>query len=427
MTQAGEKDSIPDASQLANSPVTGGGLPDAWWTDDLATRNEQPSFPIVGIGASAGGVEALQRLFRSLPADRAIAYVVVVHLAPDHPSHLADILSKSTSMAVSQVLADVTVEANTIYVIPPDHFLTLEDGFLRLQKIPRPRPLSRAVDRLFISLAEQLQERSICIVLTGADHDGTVGLKAIKAGGGMVIAQLPETAQHPGMPESAVHTGLVDYILPIEEMGRKLTQYIDQSALWQPRLPAPTEDTQSLGEIIALLRKHGSGDFRGYKEGMLMRRTKRRMALRGLSGLDAYIDYLEKTPDEVQALGADFLIKVTEFFREPAAWQALEQLALPKIIESVVPGEPIRVWVAGCATGEEAYSIGIALLELMSKGGLSIKLNIIGSDLDQSSLETARAGRYPESIATVLNPELLARYFIRSDEGQFVVRKVLRE
>lgn len=427
MTEADEKIPVPDALQPADAPVTEGGLPDARWIDDPAARNEQPAFPIVGVGASAGGVEALQKLFKSLPPDRGIAYVVVVHLAPDHPSHLADILAKSTSMQVAQVLADVAVEANRIYVIPPNHFLTLDSGFLRIRKIPQPRPLSRSVDRLFISLAEELQERSICIVLTGADHDGTVGLKAIKAVGGMVMAQLPETAQHPGMPESAVHTGLVDYILPIEEMGRKLTQYIDQSGLWQPRLPAPTEDTQALGEILNLLCTRGGGDFRGYKEGMLMRRTRRRMALHGLTGLDAYADYLRKNADEVRALGADFLIKVTEFFREPAAWQALEQLVLPKIIESAVPGEPLRVWVAGCATGEEAYSMGITLMELMKKGGLSIKLNIIGSDLDQSALETARAGRYPESITTVLNPELVARYFVRSDDGQFVVRKALRE
>jgi two-component system CheB/CheR fusion protein len=408
MTQADEQISPPDGSQPADSPFTQGGLPDVGWTDEPATRNEQSSFPIVGVGASAGGVEALQRLFKSLPSDRGIAYVVVVHLAPDHPSHLADILAKSTSMHVAQVLADTAVEANTIYVIPPNHFLTLESGLLR-------------------SLAEELQERSICIVLTGADHDGTVGLKAVKAVGGMVMAQLPETAQHPGMPESAVHTGLVDYILPIEEMGRKLTQYIDQSALWQPTLPAPAEDARVLGEIVNLLCTRGGGDFRGYKEGMLVRRTKRRMALQGLNSLDAYLDYLRKTPGEVRMLGADFLIKVTEFFREPAAWQALEQQILPKIIESLEPGEPLRVWVAGCATGEEAYSMGIILLELMSKGGVSIKLNIIGSDLDHSSLEAARAGRYPESIATVLKPELLARYFIRSDDGQFVVRKALRE
>jgi two-component system CheB/CheR fusion protein len=224
MTQADEKIPATVTSQPADPLTTeGGGLPDARWTDDPAVRSEQPAFPIVGVGASAGGVEALQRLFKSLPPDRGVAYVVVVHLAPDHPSHLAEILAKSTSMQAAQVLTDVTAQANRIYIIPPNHFLTLDSGFLRIRKIPQPRPLSRAVDRLFISLAEELQERSICIVLTGADHDGTVGLKAIKAVGGMVMAQLPETAQHPGMPESAVHTGLVDYILPIEEMGRKLT------------------------------------------------------------------------------------------------------------------------------------------------------------------------------------------------------------
>lgn len=425
MTQANdEKHTAADAVQPSRPTFAEGGLPDA----ELAEGSrDASSFPIVGVGASAGGVEALQKLFKLLPSDRGVAYVVVVHLAPDHPSHLADILAKSTPIPVVQVLADVVVEANNVYVIPPNHFLTLSGGFLRIQQIPQPRPLSRAVDRLFVSLAEELHERAMCIVLTGADHDGTVGLKAIKAVGGMVMAQLPETAEHRGMPESAIHTGLVDYVLPIENMGEKLLQYIERSALWQPEVAAPTEDTKALTEVVNLLATRGVGDFRGYKEGMLMRRTKRRAALHGLPSLDAYIAYLQKDPHEVRALGADFLIKVTEFFREPAAWLALEQQILPRILETIVPGEPLRIWVAGCATGEEAYSIGITLLEMMNKGGLSVKLNIIGSDLDAPSLEVARAGRYPESIAAVLNPELLARYFIRSDDGQFVVRKALRE
>jgi two-component system CheB/CheR fusion protein len=427
MTQANEKEQAgPDTVQPARSTFTEGGLPDAQLTEDSGPR-ATPSFPIVGVGASAGGVEALQKLFKSLPSDRGISYVVVVHLAPDRPSHLADILAKSTSNPVVQVLADVAVEANTVYVISPNHFLTLSGGFLRVREIPQPRPQSRAVDHLFVSLAQELQERAICIVLTGADHDGTVGLKAIKAVGGMVMTQLPETAEHRGMPESAVHTGLVDYVLPVENMSEKLVQYIDQSALWQLALISATEDANALGDVVNLLAARGVGDFRGYKEGMLMRRTKRRAALHGLQSLDAYMAYLRKTPQEVRALCADFLIKVTEFFREPAAWRALEQQVLPRILETLASGEHLRVWVAGCATGEEAYSMGITLLEMINKGGLSIKLNIIGSDLDSSSLEVARAGRYPESITMVLSPELLARYFIRSGDGQFVVRKALRE
>ncbi|SCY47620.1 two-component system, chemotaxis family, CheB/CheR fusion protein [Nitrosospira sp. Nl5] len=427
MTEADDKKSLQIANIPGNSPMESC-LPDTQ-SSDRSTGNEPRPFPVVGVGASAGGVEALQRLFKSLPSTRGIAYIVVVHLAPAHPSRLADILAKSTSMPVIQVLGDITVEPDRVYVIPPNHYLTLDSGFLRLQRMPQPRPLPKAIDCLFTSLAEEQQERAICIVLTGADHDGTVGLKAIKAAGGMVMAQLPETAQHPSMPESAVHTGLVDYVLPIEEMGQTLAQYIDNSSLWKFELSAaPTdEEVHALREIVALLCTHGGGDFRGYKEGMLMRRTKRRMALQGLTSLDAYADYLRNAPPEIVALGADFLIKVTEFFREPQAWQAFAQQVLPKVIETLVPGEALRAWVAGCATGEEAYSMGIALLELMGKGGLRIKLNIIGSDLDHASLEIARAGRYPESISRVLKPELLARYFIRSEDGQFMVRKALRE
>lgn len=427
MPEADENKSELEALQPGNSRFTESDLPDARFIDN--TNGGEPApFPIVGIGASAGGVEALQRLFKSLPPDLGIAYIVVVHLSPDHPSHLAEILANSTSIPVVQVLGDVAVKPGTIYVIPPDRYLILDSGWLRLQEIPQPRPSPRAIDHLFISLAEELQERAICIVLTGADHDGTVGLKAIKVAGGMVMAQLPETAQFPGMPQSAIQTGLVDYVLPIEEMAETITQYLDRSKLWESQVPAlPQEEIGTLREIISLLSARGGGDFRGYKEGMLMRRTKRRMALQGLTSLETYAAHLRETPTEILALGADFLIQVTEFFREPQAWQALEQYVLPKIIDTLVPGDPLRVWVAGCATGEEAYSMGIALLELMNRGGLSIKLNIIGSDIDLASIELARAGSYPESITTVLKPDLLARYFIRGADHQFVVRKALRE
>lgn len=373
-------------------------------------------------------MEALQRLFKVLPSAHGITYIVVVHLAPDYPSHLPDILANNTSQRVVQVRGDMPVERNTVYVIPPNHYLILDGGYLRLQQVPQPRPSPQAIDRLFISLAEELQEGAIGIILTGADHDGTVGLKAIKAAGGMVMAQLPATAQHPDMPESAVETGLVDYVLPIEEMGGALKQYIDPPTLWQPEPSTPSaEDLQILRDIIAFLSTCGGGDFRGYKEGMLMRRTKRRMALQGLVNLASYAAYLREHPPEVKALGKDFLIKVTEFFREPPAWQALEQQVLPRIIQGLAPGEPLRVWIAGCSTGEEAYSMGIALFELMSKGGVNLKLNIIGSDLDQTSLDIARAGSYPASISTVLKPELLTRYFIKNNDGQFVIRKALRE
>jgi two-component system CheB/CheR fusion protein len=427
MTKTDEQNTAPISPQSPDISFSENALPDAQVeAEDAANDNSLP-FPIVGIGASAGGVEALQRLFKSLPPDPNIAYLVVVHLAPARPSHLADILAKSTSMPVVQVMSDMAVQPQTVYVIPPNHSLTLDGGFLRLQQVSQPRPSTKAIDRLFISLAEELLERAICIILTGADHDGTIGLKAIKAAGGMVMAQIPETAQHPGMPESAVHTGLVDYVLPIEKMGEKLVRYIDQSALWQPDLSIAAEDTKALEKILGLLSTRGGGDFRGYKEGMLMRRTKRRMVLQGLASLDAYAACLQGNPEEVRLLGSDFLIQVTEFFREPQAWEALKQRVLPRIIESLAPDDTLRVWVAGCATGEEAYSMGIILLELIRTGGLNIRLNIIGSDLDLSALEVARAGSYSASIAAVLKPELIARYFVREEGGHFRVRKALRE
>jgi two-component system, chemotaxis family, CheB/CheR fusion protein len=430
MTRIDEKKSVRDGGSLSSdSSFTESELPDASLLEGPPNASERPLFPIVGVGASAGGVEALQILCRSLPSTIEAAYVVVVHLAPDYESQLASILAKSTAMRVVQVESNITVEPSTVYVIPPRHYLILRGSTLHLELMPQPRPLPRAIDRLFISLAEEQQERAICIVLTGADHDGTVGLKAVKATGGMTIAQLPETAQHPAMPESAIDTGLVDYVLPIEKMGEALEGYINRSRLWQtpPSHEPPAEEIQVLKEIVSLLSSRGGGDFRGYKEGMLMRRTKRRMALLGLPSLDDYATFLKENPPEILALGEDFLIKVTEFFREPAAWKALEQQVIPKILETLSPGQPLRIWVAGCASGEEAYSMGIALLEFISKGGLDIKVNIIGSDLDYPALEAARVGSYPESITTVLKPHLLARYFTRTETGRFVVRKELRE
>ena len=415
-------------TQSGDFSFTQSDLPDAISCDSATAEDGLQEFPIIGIGASAGGVEALQKLLGYLPAKGNAAYVVVVHLAPAHPSHLAEILANSTRMAVVQVSSEVKVEPNTLYVIPPNHYLTLGKGSLHLEQMTQPRALPKAIDRLFVSLAEELQEKAICVILTGGDHDGTVGLKAIKAAGGIVLAQLPETAPHPDMPESAIHTGLVDYILPIEKMGEVIARYIDESRLWQPkRYTASTdEEAQALRKLVAFLSTHGGGDFRGYKEGMLLRRATRRMVLQGITSLDAYTAYLRKNPSEVQSLGSDFLIKVTEFFREPQAWKALEQEVLPKIIETVIRGEPLRVWVAGCATGEEAYSMGITILELLGKGGVDIKLNIIGSDLDYASLEFARAGSFPESIGSVLKPDLLARYFTQLD-GRYIVRKALRE
>lgn len=430
MTRSDEKKSVVSGAPLSSSSsFTESELPDAGLLESPSNANKQPLFPIIGVGASAGGVEALQVLFRSLPSTMEAAYIVVVHLAPDHESQLASILAKSTTMSVLQVESDTTVEPGTVYVIPPNRYLILQCSTLHLEPMPQPRPLPRAIDHLFISLAEEQQERAICIVLTGADHDGTVGLKAIKAAGGMAVAQVPETAQHPAMPESAIDTGLVDYVLPVEKMGEALEGYINRSHLWQtPPSPKPlAEEVQVLKEIISLLSSRGGGDFRGYKEGMLMRRTKRRMALLGLPSLDAYATFLKENPPEIRVLGEDFLIKVTEFFREPPAWKALEQEILPKLVETLSPGQPLRIWVAGCASGEEAYSMGIALLELISRGGLDIKINIIGSDLDYPALETARGGSYPESITTVLKPSLLARYFTRIETGRFLVRKELRE
>src|SRR5690348_6039504 len=226
MTEALDKKSAPFPLLLGDSPIAVSGLPDAQAIE--ASLDQALPFPVVGVGASAGGIEALQRLFSLLPASKDIAYIVVVHLAADYPSRLANILERVTSTPFTQVMSPVSVQLNNVYVIPPGHYLVFDRGYLRLEPIPEPRAQRKAIDVLFTSLSEGQGERSIGIVLTGADHDGTVGLKAIKAAGGMVMAQAPETAEHPDMPQSAVQTGLVDHVVPIEEMGEILIQYIER-------------------------------------------------------------------------------------------------------------------------------------------------------------------------------------------------------
>lgn len=389
-------------------------------------NTEATEFPIAGIGASAGGLEALRNLFRNMPSQTGIGFVLVQHLDPTHESLMADLLTKYTPIPVVQVTDGMEVARNRIHVIPPNTALTISNGVLHLSEPTARRGMRMPIDQFFISLAEDQQERSIGIVLSGTGTDGTSGVGMIKARGGMLIAQDPATAIYDGMPRSTIAAGHVDYVLPVEEMPDVLVSYVQHVWSRGGTLPADKEDADYLDNILALIRARQDHDFRCYKRGTLQRRNLRRMGLNHLTKLEEYHTRLRKDDQEVRALTKDLLIGVTGFFREPEAWEVLGAKVLPELLRRHGKDEPIRVWVPGCATGEEAYSIAMLAAEAMEAAGCANNLMVFATDIDREALEVARSGVYPESVVADISPERLARFFTREGES-FQVKKWLRE
>ncbi len=397
----------------------------------------RPSLTIVALGASAGGLEALQGFFGAMPADPRLAFVVITHMAPQHDSHMAELLGRASAMPVTEAKEGERVEAGRVYVIPPGRLMGIRGGTLLLEPAaPRPATL-RTIDYFMCALAEDQQERSVGIVLSGADHDGTAGLKEIKAAGGLTLVQDPETAKFPSMPRSAIEAGVPDRVLPVGRMGQALLDYLtyaptdavpDESSA--PPKPVPDEPlgmTARLHEILALLQERTGHDFRWYRSAMLLRRLRRRMGLNRLGDVSAYLDLLQQSGEELNALVKDFLISVTDFFREPQAWQVLEEDVIPDLVRDRGAGDAgVRVWTPGCATGEESYSIAMVLLEhfsaLQRDGGVCV----FASDLDSDALTFARAGVYPEAICATVREPRLARFFEKRGD-HYAVRKLLRE
>jgi two-component system CheB/CheR fusion protein len=401
-----------------------------------AAPRPQASFPIVGIGASAGGLEAFRQLLGALPVDTGMAYVLVQHLDPRHPSILADLLSQTTKMPVSEVKHDTRVEPDHVYVIPPSQDIGIADGILKL--VPRS-PGGRAhmpIDYFLRTLAAARGSQGIGVVLSGTATDGTLGLTAIKAEGGLAFAQDPGSAQFDGMPRSAIAAGGVDFILPPEEIAHELARVGRHSYLDAGPPPARSrgataaateeEDKVSLDRIFALLRKGSGADFAGYKKTTLRRRIARRMIVNRIETLEDYARHAEGHAGEVQALYQDCLITVTSFFRDPAVFDALRERVFPLLLQDRATDAPIRVWVAGCATGEEVYSIAISLLERAGELSTNPSLQIFATDLSEDALAKARTGLYPEGIAQDVSAERLRRFFTKG-EGGYQVSKALRE
>jgi two-component system, chemotaxis family, CheB/CheR fusion protein len=391
---------------------------------------------VVGLGGSAGGIPALQNFFRAMPPDSGMAFVVVLHLSPEHDSALSEVLQHATSMNVSQAIDGARVEPNHIYVIPPAKHLSLDDGRLRLTDLSREPGRRMTVDLFLRSLAETHGPRAVAIILSGGDGDGAIGIKRIKERGGLTIAQDPEAAEHAGMPNAAIATNMVDWVLRAEEMPARLLEYQARERRLQippeagpnpAAAPPPTvaDEEAALRDVLAFLRARTGRDFSYYKRATIVRRVARRMQVNEVDDLPGYLNFLRTHHGEARALLEDLLISVTNFFRDKEAFAALEGM-IPDLFKNKTQADTVRVWVSACATGEEAYSIAILLNEHARTLDAPPALQIFATDLDEHVLSEARAGVYPAAISSDVSPERLRRYFIQEHHG-YRVRRELRE
>ncbi|HEX3843934.1 MAG TPA: chemotaxis protein CheB, partial [Steroidobacteraceae bacterium] len=390
------------------------------------------AFPVVGIGASAGGIEALRKFFAATSATSGMAFVVIQHLSPDHESLMAEILARYAPMPVHQIEDGVSVEPNHIYVIRPGHTVTLEDGRLRLGEPVEKRGHRRPVDDFFRSLAREQQEKSIAVVLSGMGTNGTAGAQAIKAVGGLCIAQDPDNAEFPGMPRSLIHAGYADQVLAAEEIPDLLLRfvqhpYLDLDPKGHARAARELEShRQQLSEIIAVVRARTGHDFAPYKPPTVLRRIQRRMGLVGAPELEAYAAHLKEHTAEAEALANDLMINVTGFFRDPEAWEALREAVVRPMVDARAANDPIRAWVTACASGEEAYSLAMLIAEETARARKKLDVKIFATDTADKSLALARAGVFPGGIESDFAPERLERFF-EKDEHTYRIRKELRD
>ena len=357
-----------------------------------------------------------------------MAFILIQHLDPTHASMMVDLLAGHTPMKVQQAADGMPLEREHVYLIPPGAYLSIRGGALRLSE-PRERHGARLPFDFFLrSLAEELGERAICVILSGTGGDGSLGLKAVKEKGGLVIAQDPDEAEYDGMPRSAILTGAVDLVLPVAKIPETLAKYGRQLVLNGEREgPAPDDHPPDrLAEIIDLLRTKTSHDFALYKPGTLLRRIERRMALAGVDDSGRYLDMLRQDSGELELLAKDLLINVTSFFRDPKAFELLAEEVIPDLVHRHPSDRPLRIWVAGCSTGEETYSLAMLFLEEIAAAKRNIKLQVFASDVDEDAVALAREGRYPESIAADVSPVRLARFFTQEDHSYRVVPE-LRE
>lgn len=384
--------------------------------------------PIVAIGASAGGLDALRALFKNFPTQSGAAFVVIQHLDPTHESLTAEILSRSTSMPTVQITHGMPVESNHVYVIPPNTYLTVNKGVFKLAEPVLDHGLRLPINNFLTSLEQYQEGKVIAIIVSGTGHDGSAGLSSIKGNCGLVMAQEPSTAQYDGMPSSAIDTGLVDIVCPVEEMGSHLISFLENKyiAAVENSVSETIDDVDQLNSILALILMRTGHDFRTYKSGTLGRRIGRRMGLQHINSYAEYLLYLREHDDEVNKLRQDLLISVTAFFRDAEAFEALDEKVITPIIDNKDEDQTIRVWVPGCATGEEAYSIAMLLIERLDTLHKHCPIQVFASDIDEVAISVGRAGLYPQSVVSGLSEERLNRFFTLEDKA-YRVNKSLRD
>ena len=392
---------------------------------DISQEMARSDFPILGIGCSAGGLEALDALLGGAPADSGMAFVIVQHLDPEHVSTLPELLQRSTGMQVIEAGEGVRIEPNHVYVIPPNKDLSLLHGVLHLLDPLEKRGLRLPIDFFLRTLADDCRERAIGAILSGMGSDGMLGLGAIKEKGGLTLAQTPADARASSMPDSAIQSGVVDIIAPADEMVSRILAYLHRRPLPADRTPESAEQS-ALDQIIVLLRNRSGNDLSLYKPSTLHRRIERRLALIQMDGIAAYVTYLRNNPQELDLLFKEVLIGVTSFFRDPAVWAFLSDIALPALLARLPDHYTLRAWVPACSTGEEAYSLAIVFKEVIErlKPDRHITLQIYATDLDGDAIDKARKACYPINIAADLSPERLARRFIAEDGGYQVDRNI---
>ena len=392
-------------------------------------ENNEP-VAIVGIGASAGGIEAFSTFLKNLPDDTGMAYIFIQHLQPQHESKLSEIFSKFTTMTVVQVKDKMPVKRNQIYIIPPDKYLTIKDRKLILSQRKKTDGVYLPVDYFFQSLAKEEKNKTIGIILSGTASDGTLGLKAIKAEGGLTFAQDDKSAKYAGMPNSAVDSGNVDIVLPPEALAKELIRignhpYIAFSSPQKDKEIDPEEE-DSFPKIFRKLRNATGVDFSHYKISTVKRRISRRMVVNKIEKIEEYAELIKKDNNEVHELYHDLLINVTNFFRDPEVFNALKKKVYPEITKKINASNPVRIWIPGCSTGEEVYSIAISLLEYLEMKSLNFNIQIFATDISEPAIEKARIGYYPGSLTKDIPKELLRKYFINVNGGH-QISKVIRD
>jgi two-component system CheB/CheR fusion protein len=388
--------------------------------------HDHASFSIVGIGSSAGGLEALEEFFSHVPPDPKIAFVVVSHQSPNHVSLLPELLRRWTALPVIEATDGLRLEPNMVYLPPPGSRLAILHAVFHLLESGQGERPFLPIDYFFRSLADDQQDKAIGIVLSGTGTDGSLGLKAIKGQSGMTMAQEPRSARYAGMPQSAIDAGVVDFAMPAANLGRQLLDYLHHRVL-VPRAPElGPDETRDLNKILLLLRDRTGNDFSLYKNSTTRRRIERRMDIHRITTLAQYLRYMQSEKSESAALFQELLIGVTSFFRDPPVFQALATLALPKLLDDKPDGYTIRAWVPACSTGEEAYTIAMLVQEYLASHNLRHSLQVFATDIDAEAIETARHGLYPEGIRNDVDPARLERFFVK-EESRYRVKKELRE